>query len=509
MNAIETGRSLTDYKGLLRRRRRYLFTIIPASLLIAVFVAYVLPPKYRASGTIMLEDSSLPQNVVATQVTQEDDNAERAAQQLELLRRKVMTKESLLEIVKQMDPYPNLREMTPSQKANQLLEDSSIERVDPLTFQPIEQSKAFSLHYLNPDAELAAAVDQKLVDLFVTFNRRMRAEASRDAYQFLEAQAKQLEQEMDTQERKLAQFKAKYGDALPEAEGRNLAGEDRTRRDLDTLQHDIIQAEQQEAQFQVQLNSISPSLVGAVGDWNKELAKARGELAEAEQKYTPEHPDVKRLRRAVADLVAKGAGAGGARNGAAADNPEYLAIQSQLTGVRRQLTSLHAQEAQARGALGLFEKNLATAPNVEREYTQLSREHENLQNSYADLQNKMKNAALAQTLETEARGERFTLLRAAVAPTKPFSPNRLGIILLGAVLGCGIAFGIAVAVDASDPTLRGNNDLQMIMQTSAIGSIPKLLNPKDLRRQRLVWGSAIAGFTVAAVFVAATVLSSH
>ena len=49
-------------------------------------------------------------------------------------------------------------------------------------------------------------------------------------------------------------------------------------------------------------------------------------------------------------------------------------------------------------------------------------------------------------------------------PSKPYFPNRLGIILLGAVLGCGIAFGIAAAVDASDPTLRGNADLQAIMQ---------------------------------------------
>jgi polysaccharide biosynthesis transport protein len=508
MNSAETGRTLADYRGLLRRRRHYLLTIIPASLLIAVFIAYVLPPKYRASGTIMLEDSSLPQNVVATQVTQQDDSAEGAAQTLELLRRKVMTKDSLLEVVKQIDPYPDLKNMTPSQKANLILEDSVVERVDPITFQPLEQSKAFSIHYLNPDPEIAAAVDQRLVDLFVTFNQRTRAEASREAYQFLQAQAKQLEQEMDGQERKLAQFKAKYGDALPDAEGRNLAGEDRTRRDLDTLQHDIIQAEQQEAQFQVQLSSISPSLVGAVSDWNKELAKTRGELAEAEQKYTPEHPDVKRLRRAVTDLLAKGAGAGSV-NGAAPDNPDYLAVQSQLTGVRRQLSSLRAQEVKKRGDLGLYEKNLATAPNVEREYIQLSREHENVQNSYTDLQNKMKNAALAQTLETQARGERFTLLRAAAAPSKPYFPNRLGIILLGAVLGCGIAFGIAAAVDASDPTLRGNSDLQMIMKTSAIGSIPNLLNPKDLRRHRLVWGSALAGFAAAAVFVAATVLSKQ
>jgi succinoglycan biosynthesis transport protein ExoP len=116
MSTAETGRTLSDYQGLLRRRRHYLLTIIPASLLVAVFIAFVLPPKYRAAGTIMLEDSSLPQNVVATQVTQEDDNAERAAQTLELLRRKVMTKDSLLEVVQQIDPYPNLPNMTPAQK---------------------------------------------------------------------------------------------------------------------------------------------------------------------------------------------------------------------------------------------------------------------------------------------------------------------------------------------------------------------------------------------------------
>jgi succinoglycan biosynthesis transport protein ExoP len=123
--------------------------------------------------------------------------------------------------------------------------------------------------------------------------------------------------------------------------------------------------------------------------------------------------------------------------------------------VRRQVGSLRSQEAKARADLGGFEKNLSTAPNVEREYIQISREHENATNQYTDLQNKMKNAALAQTLETEARGERFTLLRSAAAPSKPYFPNRLGIILLGAVLGCGIAFGIAAHGRCLRPNLAG------------------------------------------------------
>jgi succinoglycan biosynthesis transport protein ExoP len=507
MSNVETGRTLSDYKGLLRRRRRYLLTIIPATFLLAVFIAYILPPKYRASGTLMLEASSLPQTIVASVVTQSEDNPQRAAESLELLRRKVMTKESLVELVKQVDPYPLFTGKTPSEKADLISADTTAERVDPLTFQPLEQSTAFSIHYLNRDPQLAAAVDKKLVDLFVTYNQRTRAEQSREAYQFLEAQAKELEHDMDGMERKLAQFKAKYGDALPEAEARNLAGVDRTQRDLDNVGHEIIQAEQQESQFQLQLSSTSPSLVAAVSDWRTELAKTRGELAEAEQKYTPEHPDVRRLRRAVADLLAKGAG--GSVNGAAPDNPDYLAVESQLTSVRRLLAALRAQYAKAHADLTLFENNLSTAPNVEREYVQLAREHDNAHNSYLDLQSKMKNAALAQSLEIEARGERFTLLNAPVAPTRPYFPNRLGIILLGFVLGCGMGFGVAAAVDAADPTLRGNSDLQMIMQSSAIGSIPMLLNPKDLRRRRLVWGSALAGFAVAAVLVAAVVVTAQ
>ena len=56
---------------------------------------------------------------------------------------------------------------------------------------------------------------------------------------------------------------------------------------------------------------------------------------------------------------------------------------------------------------------------------------------YEDLQAKMKNAALARTMEQEERGERFTLLQAPTPPQKLYSPNRLGIILLGMVSGSG------------------------------------------------------------------------
>ena len=344
----------------------------------------------------------------------------------------------------------------------------------------------------------------QLLQLYLTYTQRTRAEQAAAALHFLEAQATQLEESMRGMEQRLEQFKAKYGSALPDAEGRNLAGTDRAQRDLESFESQIRIAQQRESELQLQLTEVSPSLTAAVGDWRTELAKLRGELALAEQKYTSEHPDVKRLRRAIADLAAQGA-ASSTSGAEAPDNPEYLRIKSQLDSTRRELDALHASASRARSDLTQYEQNLAMAPGVERQYAQISRDYGIAQSRYADLQNKIKEAALAQTLESEARGERLTLLRAPSAPTTPASPNRLGIILLGFVLSAGIAFLVAVLKDTADPTVRSTDDLEAIMGSAPVGHVPVILNRLDLRHRRLRWGLVSVAYLVAAIVVGATV----
>jgi polysaccharide chain length determinant protein (PEP-CTERM system associated) len=502
----EKTKSLGDYTHLLRRRWPYLVTIVPAALLLSMLVAYVLPPIYRSSGTIMLERSSLPEKMVPTVAGQLQDADYDASEKLELLRRRVMTSERLVDIVKVIDPYPD-EPGDAMQKAAQIADDTSVEAVDPITLEARAVSTAFTIYYENSSPKRAKEVGTRLVDLFVAFNRRVRAEQAEEAYRFLQQQARQLEGQMDGMETRLAAFKSKYGDALPDSQVRNLAGIDRTQDDLDQLQREILAAEERESLLALEFDSLSPSLTATVGDWRAELARLRGELALAEQKYTPEHPDVKRLRRAVADMAATGAASEAGTTGPA-DNPDYLRVRSQLNSVRRELSTLRASAARVRASLLEYQRNLATAPNVEREYLQLAREYENAQNRYADVQEKIKAASLSQVLESEARGERFTLIRNVSVPAKPYSPNRLGIILLGIVLGLGLALLMAVVRDASDPTVRGSEDLEGIFD-SPMGAIPVILNQTDKRRRRVMWGSLTAAYLVAIVLVAAVVASSE
>ena len=233
----------------------------------------------------------------------------------------------------------------------------------------------------------------------------------------------------------------------------------------------------------------------------------RAELALAEQKYTPEHPDVRRLRRSIAEMAAQGA-ASTKESGERPDNPEYLRLRSQLVGAQRELAALRQNAERSRADLMKFEGNLTTAPNVEPEYVQIVRDYETTQKNYQNLQEKIKTASLAMNLESEARGEKFTLIRAPSKPDKPFSPNRIGILLLGALLGVGLAIGAAVLVDASDPTVRGAEDLTDIMDDTPIGAIPMIMNEADRRRRWQVWGSVAAGFVCVAILVAVRVATA-
>lgn len=496
---------MADYGSLIRRRWKYPVLIVPASILLAVATAYLLPVSYRAVATIMLEPSSIPKDLVSTTVRDMEDIPAYAQQELELVRRRIMTPELLEPIVKKIDPYPNRKDLDTEGKALLLGADTSVERIDPITGKPLDSSTAFSIYYLNPDREIAKQVEREIVDLYLTYNRRTRVENATATYEFLKNQAAELETQMVTMEQQLAAFKAKFGGSLPEMQAHNLTRIDSLQHDLEGTQRELLVAQQKESDLQLQLNSISPSLTSAVSDWRVQLAKVKADLIDAQQKYTPVHPEVKRLQRAVADLQAQGSAS--MKVGAAApDNPDYLQVKGQLDSAKREVENLRAVEERARADMAQYEKNLNTAPNVQREYTQLTRDYDNARARYEDLQTKMKNAALAQTMESEAKGEKFILLHEPSVPRIPYFPNRLGIILLGVVLGFAIAFGAAALVEAADPSVRGSNDLSNLVDVDTLGVVPRMMNKSDRRKRKLGWTTAILAYGAAAAFVATIVL---
>lgn len=491
--------SMGDYVGILRRRWPYLATIMPAILLVAIFVAYTLPATYQSSATIMLEPSSIPAELVKTTVISAAD------QQIELVQRTVMTPEHLEPVVKKVDPYPKAAGVPTIDKARMIIGDTSLQKVDPVTLAPMVISSAFSIYYTNPDPKIAKQVTEEVAQLFLTYNRETRVAAARDAYNFLKVRATQLDEHIKDLEQRISVFKSKFGDASPDARARNESSIDRAQRDLEMAESQIRISEQQESLLKLQLTQISPNIVSGRGtDSYTQLGKLRAELAEAEQKYTPDHPDIRRLRAAIERAAAEVKSNGG--HVVNADNPEYLRVQSELESVQRSLAATRASVSRSRMQISEYEDRIAKTPGVERDFSQMAREQEIAQKEYQEIQSKLRDAEIAQTLESQAMGERYTLIRNPSFPTKPASPNRMGLVLLGLVLGAGLAVGMVALRESSDPSVRSMSDVTDISSLRVIGAIPRLATEADRRRHWLIWGSVGGTYTAAAILVAIVVL---
>ena len=91
----------------------------------------------------------------------------------------------------------------------------------------------------------------------------------------------------------------------------NMNQLERAERELLDYDRRIREAEDQQALLNLQLRETPPSLVGAAGGSRNDLALLTAQLREARQRYTEEHPDVRRLRRSI-ETLQQNASAGGA-----------------------------------------------------------------------------------------------------------------------------------------------------------------------------------------------------
>jgi polysaccharide biosynthesis transport protein len=490
--------SLGDYLGALRRRYLYLITIAPAALCACLIAAFAITPQYQSTATILLEPSSVPKDIIETTVISYSD------QQIEIVQGRVMTIESLKPIVAQIDPYPKEKNLSEGEKAKRVLQDTSVERVDPVTLKPQTESNAFSLHYNNPDPEIAAAVAARLAQLFLTYNQLRRTEAAEEAAGFLHKQSDDIVRQMHDVDAQLATLKGKYGEALPELLSRNQATIDDRQRQLDAIQQQILTAQEKEAELSLQLSQTSPNLITQSGDLT-DVATVRAKLTEAEQRYTPEHPEVKRLKRALETLMAQN----GSGNKLNANNPQYLMTETELKGTRNSLAGLKAQADQISAKLERSRAWVEETPVAEREISEVLRRKEVLQNEYQRTQDRLQSANLAETFESKQGGERFSMVREPTVATSPVYPNRLGLILLGLVFGGALSV-IAVAIaESTDSSVRTPRDILLPDGVSMLASIPFIDNTIDRRGRALKITSFIAAYSVAILAVGAVIISSR
>ncbi len=482
-----------DYLGILKRRKWSL--ILPAAgiFFVVVVVAFALPAIYRSEATILIEAQEVPAEFVASTVTSY------AEQRIQTIQQQIMSYTPLLKIIQDHNLYPELKdkatteEIVDKMRSDSALTPVSAEIVDHRTGRPTTATIAFTLSYEGKNPQKVQRVANVLASLYLAKNLKERVQQVEETSAFLETEISRIKKELAVIESKIAAFKQENMNQLPEMLQVNMQSFNNIERNIETASQQIRSLKERESYLDAQLVSVKPYLKDEEEIVSRQrLEELKVQLVALTKRFTAEYPDVKKTRAEIADLENQLAGRETAKKGSP-DNPAYITLKAQLAGVRTDIKSIHQHieklEADATG----YQRRLAATPNVEEAYSQLIVARQSTQTKHNDLMNKLMEAQLAHGLETEQKGERFTLIEAPRLPEKPYKPNRLAIVLIGIVAGIGAGFGTAALVEFSDDRVYSAGVLTQATNFPVLAGVPVILTQKDLtvrRKKRIALVSA-------------------
>ncbi|MGI0024714.1 MAG: lipopolysaccharide biosynthesis protein, partial [Nitrososphaera sp.] len=248
-------------------------------------------------------------------------------------------------------------------------------------------------------------------------------------------------------------------------------------------------------------------IAGDTGDLAVRLEATRSELSTARQKYSEDHPDVRRLVQTVQRMENELSNAPAAlafRSTPAPDNPVYIQLQTQLKASDVELASQQARGAELRRKHAEYEQRLTQTPQIEREYKTLTRDYEAALEKYRDVTAKQMEAQLSQTLESEKKGQRFTVIEPPVLPASPAKPNRLGIAFIGFIVSIFGGIGSAAMAEARDTSVHGREGVISLFGVPPLAVIPYIETQREIiRKQRSRYLALGVIAVVGAVFVTA------
>jgi polysaccharide biosynthesis transport protein len=208
--------TMSDLKGILRRRRKVL--IIPFALifLAGLVVAFALPSIYKAQVMIFVETQEIPQEFVRS------TTAAYVSERLHNLRQQILSYPRLLEIIRAHDLYPELPSET--RMVQRMREAILVETLDVAirergSARAGMSTVAFTITYEHKDPHKAADVANILANLYVDQDRQSRESRAGTTTDFLSQELEELRRQVKENEERISRFRAENIDQLPGSTG--------------------------------------------------------------------------------------------------------------------------------------------------------------------------------------------------------------------------------------------------------------------------------------------------
>jgi uncharacterized protein involved in exopolysaccharide biosynthesis len=551
---------IKDYLKIIKRRKKYVIFPFLAIFLLSVILSVVLPSVFRSSATILIEEQEIPSELVRSTVTTFAD------QRIQIISQRIMSRANLMEIIKKYNLYAEeLKSKTEERILEKMRKSIKVETVsadviDPRNGVPTKATIAFVLAFDNTSSGVAQKVANELVSLFLKENIKSRTESADNAAIFLTEEKRRLKDRIQEIQAKIAAFKENNLSRLPEANSIN-------QQDLTAINNQLMLLDSQERSaaehkfyLEGQLAQIDPntSATNSVGQkvfdardrlkelqaqypslvsrysenhpdlmkikreieslqkqtssstdlssLNAELTEKKSVLASLTKQYSEKHPDIQKLKKEITALqqaILDTKTQEFTNTELKPDNPAYFSTQTQLAAVNSDIRSLAISRAMLNDKLEGLRQTMREAPLIEKEYMDMLQELDNTNNRYRGVDAREMEAQIAQQLEIQKKGERFTLIDPPQEPLEAYSPNRLIILILGFVVAVASGFGFLALAEILDSNIHSERAITQLLGVAPLATIPYLESQKEneagKRRRKILSIIVIVGSIVAVI----------
>lgn len=529
---MEDIKGLGDYLAILHRRKKQL--IIPAALIfiISTLLAIGLPAVYQSKATILIEQQEIPVDLVRSTVTSYAGERIQMISQRVMTTDNLSKIINDYDLYKDARKTTSMTILVEEMRKEISLEMISADVVDPRSGRPTTATIAFTLSFNNESPRTSQKVTNELVSLFLNANLERRAKSAIETTGFLATESKKLEGKVAELEKNLAEFKERNVNNLPELQQLNVQLMNRAENDLKRVDQQIRALEERKIYLTSELSQIDPdsgavsargsrilsprdrlkelqtSLIslssryspshpdliktkkeiaalreevgdtGEASELNKQIKELRTQRALLRDRYSPEHPDLKKIERSLTQTEEALKKAVKAKKNEEndldieSDNPIYVQLKSQLNAAEGELGSMRELRQKLVDKITDFETRLLKSPQVEREYRNLTRDYDNALAKYKEVKAKQLEAELAESLERENKGERFSLIEPPLVPEKPSKPNRIAILFLGFIFSLAGGVGSVAVAEALSDAIRDTGGLIQLTGEPPLVTIP-------------------------------------
>jgi len=493
-------------------RRKWLIVLPTIAIALSVGAwTRQLQDRYRSDTLILVVPQRVPESVVRPTVTT------RIEDRLQSITQQILSRTRLERIIQDLNLYAEARKTV-------IMEDV-IERMRGDIDVQVVKGDAFRVSFDSDDPRTAMRVTERLASLFIDESLRDREVLAEGTNQFLEAQVEDARRQLVDNEKKVEDYRRRHDGQLPAQLEANMQGLHNTEMQLQSLVESLGRDRDRQLALERAISDSTiadtiaipaPAPVSAPAGKDsaaEQLRAAQAQLAELELRDKPEHPDVARMKRHVAELQQRADEEAAARPVSTELAPNVAVsvrrgrvaeMKTALTGLEKQIASKTSEEKRLREVIGGYQSRIEATPSRESELTELTRDYATLQATYRSLLAKKQDSQLSANLERRQIGEQFRILDPARLPARPYSPNRPRYYTLGILGGIAIGLLLAALMEYLDRSMRSEEDIRAALNLSVLAAIP-LIEGRSIKRRSRAVAVSLSAAAAAIIAVAAVV----